>query len=350
MSITETTDVRPGHEIDCSLLGQYLKANLDEFSGPLTIRQFAGGQSNPTFLLDTPTRSYVLRKKPAGALLQGAHAIEREFRVMSALANTDVPVPVALLLCLDETILGTPFYVMEHIQGRVVRHASLPDSTPADRAAIYDAMNQTAAALHNFDWAAAGLSDFGKHGDYIGRQIRLWTRQYEATKTHEIPAMDRLIAWLPENVPEGDETAIAHGDFRLENLILHPTENRVLAIIDWELATLGHPLSDMAFNCMIYHVPPDMPGLRGLAGLDLTALGIPAEQDYIEAYCRRTGRDTIAHWDFYLAFGMFRSAAILQGVYSRALNDNAANPDALEVGQVARPLSEIAWSQIAHRA
>ncbi|MGH6617322.1 phosphotransferase [Sphingomonas sp.] len=349
MSAAELTKVRIGNEIDAGALSAYLEAHLDGYAGPLSIQQFAGGQSNPTFLLETPGRNYVLRKKPGGTLLPGAHAIEREFYILAALGNTDVPVPEALLLCEDPAILGTPFYLMEHVVGRVARHASLPDSDPADRTAIYDAMNATAAVLHGIDWSAAGLSGFGKHGDYIARQIRLWSRQYEASKTHDIPEMDRLIAWLPENIPTGDETTIAHGDFRLENLVLHPTDNRVIAILDWELATLGHPLSDIAFNCMVYHVAPDFPGLRGIAGLDLTALGIPSEQEYLAAYCRRTGRERIDAWDFYLAFAMFRSAAILQGVYARALQNNAANPDALTVGQAAGPLARIAWRQVEPR-
>ncbi len=350
MTGSELTDIRAGHEIDVGALARYLADALDGFRGPLVVRQFAGGQSNPTFLLTTPGRSYVLRKKPHGALLPGAHAIEREYRVLSALAGTGVPVPAALLLCEQPAILGTPFYVMEHVAGPVARHASLPGEDPSSRAAIYDSMNAAAARLHSVDWAGAGLSDFGKHGGYIERQIRLWTRQYEAAQTHDIPAIDRLIDWLPANMPATDETAITHGDFRLENLILHQAENSVAAVLDWELATLGHPLADLAFNCIVYHVAPDMPGLRGLAGLDLAALGIPSESAYVAAYCRRTGRDRIDDWDFYLAFAMFRSAAILQGVYHRAVNKTAANPDALLVGGSAGPLAAIAWDIVKHRA
>jgi aminoglycoside phosphotransferase (APT) family kinase protein len=350
MISADLTEVRAGHAIDAARLEGYLADRLDGFAGPLMIRQFAGGQSNPTFLLDTPGRAYVLRKKPPGVLLPGAHAIEREFRVMAALSGTAVPAPQALLLCEDPTIVGTPFYLMEHVAGRVARHASLPGLSPRDRAEIYDGMNATVAALHQIDWRAAGLADFGKPGGYIARQIRLWSRQYEVSKTGEIAAMDRLMAWLPDHVPTDDPTTIAHGDFRLENLVLHPTENRVLAILDWELATLGHPLSDIAFSCMVYHVPPEFPGIRGVAGLDLTALGIPSEEDYLARYCERTGRPGVADWDFYLAFAMFRSSAILQGVHARALQNNAANPDALDVGRAAAPLAEIAWSKVAHRA
>ncbi len=350
MSGAELTAVRAGHALDEAALSSFLAVNLPGFAGPLALRQFAGGQSNPTFLVETPGRNYVLRKKPSGALLPGAHAVEREFRILRALATSEVPVPQPLLLCDDAAVLGTPFYVMEHVEGRVARHASLPGATSASRAAIYDAMNETLALLHRIDWQSAGLADFGKQGDYIARQVRLWARQYEASRTHDIPAMDRLIEWLPRHIPIDDQTTIAHGDFRLENLVLHPTEDRVLAVLDWELATLGHPLSDLAFNCMVYRVPPEMPGLRGVAGLDLAALGIPSEHDYVADYCRRTGRKHIAAWDFYLAFAMFRSAAILQGVYARALQNNAANPDALTVGRVAAPLSDIAWRLVADRA
>jgi aminoglycoside phosphotransferase (APT) family kinase protein len=350
MSAAELTVARPGHELDAGRLDDYFRSRIPDYQGPLSIRQFAGGQSNPTYLLTGPKTSYVLRKKPGGALLQGAHLIEREYRVMSALAETAVPVPKTLSLCEDPTVLGTPFFVMEHIKGRIMRSASVPGVTIEDRAALYDAMNGTAAALHSVDWEAAGLSDFGKRHDYILRQVRLWSRQYQASKTHPIPALERLIEWLPEHIPAGEETRIAHGDFRLENLIFHPTRNEVSAVLDWELATLGHPLSDLAFNCMVYHVPPEMPGIRGIAGLNLKALGIPSEVEYVAAYCRRTGRDAIADWDYYVAFAMFRSAAILQGVYTRALQNNASNPDALAVGRAAEPLANLAWQQIAHLA
>jgi len=350
MSIAELTVARPGHELDTGRLDDYLRSRISDYQGPLSVRQFAGGQSNPTYLLTTPRMSYVLRKKPAGMLLPGAHSIEREYRVMSALGGTPIPVPKTLAHCEDSTLLGTPFFVMEHIEGRIMRSASVPGVAIEDRTALYDAMNATAAVLHSVDWKAIGLSDFGKHSDYISRQVRLWSRQYEASKTHPIPALERLIEWLPEHLPAGDETRIAHGDFRLENLIFHPTRNEVSAVLDWELSTLGHPLSDLAFNCMVYRVPPEMPGIRGIAGLDLQALGIPSEREYVAAYCRRTGRDAIADWDYYIAFAMFRSAAILQGVYARALQNNASNPDALAVGGAAEPLADIAWQQIAHRA
>jgi aminoglycoside phosphotransferase (APT) family kinase protein len=346
----EVTDIRVGHQFDVMVLESYLRDVLPRFSGHLSVRQFAGGQSNPTFLLRTADRAFVLRKKPSGTLLPGAHQIEREYRIMSALADTAVPVPKMFAMCVDPSIIGTPFYVMEYVKGRVLRRASIPDASPADRAAIYDAMNETAAALHTFDWRSAGLSDFGKQNGYLSRQIRTWSRQYEATKTQPIPAMDRLVAWLPENVPVSDETTIAHGDFRLENLVFHPSENRVLAILDWELATLGHPLSDLAFNCMVYRLPPEMPALSGLAGLDLVSTGIPTEAAFVSAYCQRTNRKSIDDWDFFMAFAMFRTAAILQGVYARAVQNNASSPDALQVGKLAGPLAEIAWSQVAYRA
>jgi aminoglycoside phosphotransferase (APT) family kinase protein len=350
MSAADLIEMREGHRLSVELVESSLRARICGFQGPLTIRQFAGGQSNPTYLLSTPGADYVLRKKPSGSLLPGAHLIEREFRVMSALSEVGIPVPKMYFLCEDLSITGTAFYVMEHVKGRVMRDATVSGAQPAARAAIYDSMNAAAAALHSVDWQRAGLSDFGKHNSYIARQIGVWTRQYQASQTHPIPAMDRLIAWLPDNIPTEDETRVTHGDYRLENLILHPQENRVIAILDWELSTLGHPLCDMAHNCMVYHVPPSMPGIRGIAGLDLDTLGIPSERAYMEAYCRRTGRESISSWDFYLAFSMFRSAAILQGVYARALQKNASNADALTVGKAAAPLAEIAWSQVARRA
>ena len=335
--------VRDGHRFDEARLAAYLAGRLPGVSAPMTLRQFEGGQSNPTFLIESATGRYVLRKKPPGALLPSAHLVEREYRVMRALKDSDVPVPAMHLLCEDDSLIGTSFYVMDHIEGRVFRDPSLRGIPPADRAAIYDAMNDTLARLHAVDWRAAGLADFGKPENYVGRQTDRWTRQYRASQTQEIAAMDRLIDWLPAHMPADEEVSIAHGDFRLENLIFHPAEPRILAVLDWELSTLGHPLSDLAYNCMTYHFPAEGLSFPGLGGLDLATLGIPAESDYVDAYCRRTGRDGIPEWQFFLAFSLFRMAAILQGVYARSLQGNAASEKAAKMGKMPALLAGIAW-------
>jgi aminoglycoside phosphotransferase (APT) family kinase protein len=283
----------------------------------------------------------VLRRKPPGKLLPSAHAVDREYRVMAALAGTDVPVPRMLALCEDDAVIGTAFYVMEYVEGRVLWDPALPGMTPGERAAHYDELNRVLAALHRVDYAAVGLADFGRFGHYIERQVARWSKQYEAATTERIAAMDRLIAWLPQHLPDADETSIVHGDFRLDNVIFHPTEPRVLAVLDWELSTLGHPLSDFAYQVMAWRLTPQQ--FRGLGGLDLAALGIPSEQDYVAAYCRRTGRAAIPHWEFYLIFNMFRIAAILHGVLARALQGNAASQDAVETGGRARLVADVAW-------
>ena len=272
---------------------------------------------------------------------------------MRALADSEVPVPAMLLLCEDDTVIGQTFFVMEHVEGRVLPAPDLPEAaSPAERAAIYDAMNRTLARLHSVDWRAAGLSDFGKPADYVARQITRWTRQYEAARHREIPAMEALIEWLPANVPEEaggrGETTIAHGDFRLDNMILHPTAPRVVAVVDWELSTLGHPLADLAYNCMTYHLPRGA-RWKGLGGVDCEALGIPSEEDYVAAYCRRTGRAGVPDWNFFMAFGLFRLAAICQGVYARAVQGNASSRNALEIGRKAPTLAETGW-RIARRS
>lgn len=329
---------------DEARLGEYLVRELPDFAPPFRIERIVGGQSNPTFVVATEKRRYILRKKPPGVLLPSAHAVEREYRIITALRKTAVPVPGARLLCEDSSIIGTPFYIMDFVEGRVFRDNRLPGMTRPERIAIYDAMSDALAGLHKVDWAAAGLADYGKPRDFVRRQIALWTRQFEAAKTHEIPAMDRLMQWLPEHAPEDDETAIAHGDFRLENIIFHPTEPRPLAIIDWELSTLGHPLCDLAYNCMTYRLPQYMIGCGGLADVDIAALGLPDENAYVARYCRLTSRKGIPNWPFFMAFAMFRSAAIVQGVYARALQNNAANSNALEIGFYAAPVAKIAWS------
>ena len=335
--------VRDAHRFDEARLARYLSETLPAFAPPLTVRQFEGGQSNPTFLLETAGARYVLRKKPPGTLLPSAHLVEREYRVMTALGDSGVPVPAMHLLCEDPGVIGTSFYVMEHVPGRVFRDPSLPGLDRAERAALYDAMNDALARLHGVDWRAAGLADFGKPERYLARQTDRWTRQYQASKTEEIPAMDSLIDWLPLHLPEDDDVAIAHGDFRLENLIFHPTEPKVLAVLDWELSTLGHPLSDLAYNCMTYHFPAKGLSFPGLGGLDLDSLGIPSEADYVAAYGRRAGRDSIPDWKVFLAFSLFRMAAILQGVYARALQGNAASEKATRMGGMPALLAGIAW-------
>jgi aminoglycoside phosphotransferase (APT) family kinase protein len=331
------------HRFDVERLLRYLKAQLPGFSGPLQVQQFQGGQSNPTYLLTTPERRYVMRSKPAPAakLLPSAHAIEREFRVMRALGARGIPVPEVVLLCEDEAVIGRAFFLMQHVEGRVLWDPSLPGLPPSGRSAVYDEMNRVIAALHSVDIVAAGLADFGRAGNYFERQIGRWSKQYRASETEPIEAMDRLIEWLPAHVPPGDETTVVHGDFRLDNLIFHPTEARVLAVIDWELSTLGHPLADFSYLCMGWHIPPG--AFRGIAGLDLDSLGIPSEQDFIRRYCSRTGRAAIEHWNFYLAYNLFRIAAILQGVYKRALEGLASADNAHAAGDNARALASIGW-------
>jgi aminoglycoside phosphotransferase (APT) family kinase protein len=346
----ETTAIRDGHGFDVDRLRAYLADRLPEQPTRFDITQFRGGQSNPTFLVATGARRYVLRKKPPGDLLPSAHMIEREFFVFEKLAPTGVPVPTVRHLCEDPGVIGTPFYVMDFLDGRVFRNPALPDCSVAERTAIYDSMNSTLATLHSVDYRAAGLDTFGRPENYVARQIALWTKQYRASETETIEAIDTLIDWLPAHIPAGEEHAIAHGDFRLENLVFAPDSAEVLAVLDWELATLGHPLCDVAYNCMIYDLPSTTPNLGGLSDLDLPSLGIPLEADYVDAYCRRTGRDGIAEFDFYKAFSLFRFAAIAQGIYSRALEGTASAPNALEVGRLARPLAERGWSHVSWRA
>jgi len=340
----EVSEVRRAHVFDQQALARYMTEHVEGFRGPLAVQQFKGGQSNPTFLLEADGRRYVLRKKPPGKLLASAHQVDREYRVMRALADSDVPVPAALALCEDDGVIGAAFYIMDFVEGRIFRNAQLPDQSPAERTAIYDHMNEVLARLHGVDYAAAGLGDFGKPGNYIARQINRWTKQYRAAETGTIEPMEQLIAWLPEHLPAGDETCIAHGDFRLENTICHPTEPRIVAVLDWELATLGHPLADLAYNCLPYHM--HNAELGSLDRTDFAATGIPREQDYVAAYCRRTGRDDIEHWNFYLAFSLFRLASIVQGVYKRALDGNASSDTASAYGDVCAALAGLAWSMV----
>lgn len=343
MSDSETTEIRGGQTIDSERLAVYLADHLPEFTNPLTIRQFKGGQSNPTYLLQTPDRKYVLRKKPPGDLLPSAHMIEREYRVMAALKNSGVPVANARVLCEDSSILGTPFYVMDHIEGRIFRDPAAPGLSPKARADIYNAMVDAMAALHRVNWETVGLADFGKPTNYLTRQIKLWTRQYDAAKTHDIKSMDSLMTWLPENIPANEKTTIAHGDFRLENLMFAPDTPDILAVLDWELATLGHPYADLAYNCLIWHLPAATPHLSGLGGLDLAELGIPSENTYVARYCAGVGIDHVPDFHFYLAFSFFRFASIAQGIYTRFKAGNAAAPNAEEVGLLAGPLADLGW-------
>lgn len=342
-------EVREAHRFDEDKLARYLHEVLaSEFADGFEIQQFEGGQSNPTFLLKTPGgQRYVLRKKPPGKLLPSAHQVEREYRVIAALNPTDVPVPEALHLCEDDSVIGTPFYVMRFVEGRVFDRPSLDGAADGERGAMFSAMAETLARLHRVDYEAAGLGDFGKPGNYISRQIDRWSRQYEASRAdNDAPSMDKLMAWLPENLPAGDETTIAHGDFRPGNLMFHPERSEVVSILDWELCTLGHPLSDLAYFCIPWHLPTGLPGMSGLDGLDLKALGIPSEQEFVREYCQRAGRgDGIEDWPFYVAFALFRLAAILQGVYKRGLDGNASSASATQMGQGVEFLAAIGWQQ-----
>jgi len=342
----DTRPVAANNAIDVERLAAWLALNVAPLDGPLEIAQFKGGQSNPTYLLAAGRQRYVLRRKPPGKLLPSAHAVDREFRVIRALADTDVPVAQALALCEDDAVIGTAFYVMEYVSGRVFWDPQLPDLAPAERTLVHDEINRVIAALHRVDYVAVGLGDYGRPGEYIARQVARWSKQYLASETEKIDSMDRLIAWLPENIPAGDETRIVHGDYRIDNVIFHPAEPRILAVLDWELSTLGNPLADFAYHCMVWRIPPGT--FRGLGGLDLAALGIPSERDYVAAYCRRTGRDDIEprDWEYYMAYNMFRIAAIAQGVMARALQGNASSAQALETGRAARPLAELAWRQV----
>ncbi|HVS63079.1 MAG TPA: phosphotransferase [Thermoanaerobaculia bacterium] len=333
--------VRDVHSFDPQGLERWLERHVAGYRGPVEVLQFAGGQSNPTYSLESPSGRYVLRRKPPGKLLPSAHAVDREYRVLTALRATGVPVARTFALCEDDDVIGTAFYVMEHVDGRVLRDPLLPGCKPAERAAIYDAMNATLAVLHRVDFVAVGLEDFGKQGEYVARQIHRWTKQYRASETVTITEMDRLIEWLPRHIPEDDETTLVHGDFRLENMIFHPTEPEVLAVLDWELSTLGHPLADLSYNCLLYRTDPDAFG--GFGDTDLAALGIPTESEYVAAYCRRTGRESIDGWEFYMAFALFRIAAILQGIMGRVVDGTAAAKNAAERGAMAPAVARRGW-------
>ena len=323
--------------LDIEKLENYLTQHMPEFKGPLTAEKFAGGQSNPTFKLTAGSGTYVLRRKPPGQLLKSAHAVDREFKVISALESTDVPVPKTYILCEDNAVIGSMFYIMEYLEGRIFWDSSLPEvSSNEERTAIYDEMNRVLAALHNVDIDAVGLREYGAPGNYVERQINRWIKQYRASETDFIPEMEELITWLPENMPAYDGTVtLAHGDYRLDNVMFHPTEPRIIAVLDWELSTLGHPLADLAYQCMGWAMP------GSLMGVDRAALGIPSDEDYIAAYCKRTGRDGIDNWNFYLAFCYFRLAGILQGIKKRAQIGTASSDEARAKGEMVKPLAEM---------
>ena len=354
-----TKPVSDTHAFDMAALTAWMQQHVEGFAGPLQAEMFKGGQSNPTYKLVTPGRSYVMRSKPGpvAKLLPSAHAIEREFKVMRGLAGTQVPVPRMYALCEDESVIGRAFYIMEFKDGRVLWDQSLPEMTPAQRGAYYDELNRVIAALHTVDFAAQGLADYGKSGNYFERQIGRWSKQYVASITQPIPEMDQLMAWLPANLPDSakDESkvSIVHGDYRLDNVMFHATEPRAVAVLDWELSTLGHPLADFSYHCMAWHIPASLG--RGIGGLDLAALGIPSEAEYLRRYCERTGLATPeqlqADWNFYLAYNMFRIAAILQGIAKRVEAGTASSAQAKASGDTARPMAELAWSYAQkHRA
>jgi aminoglycoside phosphotransferase (APT) family kinase protein len=339
-----TKPVAERQKVDLGALSDYMHKHVDGFTGDLQIEQFKGGQSNPTFMLTAGSQRYVLRTKPAPAakLLPSAHAIEREFRVMDALSKAGFPAARQYALCEDEDVIGRAFYIMEFMDGRVLWDQSMPNMSNAERAAHYDEMNRVIAQLHTIDYKGIGLETYGKPGNYFGRQIDRWTRQYKASETEHIPAMEHLIEWLPQHIPAGEQTTIVHGDYRLDNMIFHPTEPRILAVLDWELSTLGHPLADFSYHCMSWHIVPGL--FRGIAGLDLKSLGIPTEEDYLAKYSERTG--IAIHKEdfrFYLAYNMFRMAGILQGIMKRYQDGTAASEQALKNGQAARPMAEMGW-------
>jgi aminoglycoside phosphotransferase (APT) family kinase protein len=337
----------PAHNtFDAARLTAWMQNHIAGFAGPIEVQQFAGGQSNPTFLVQSPSRRYVLRRKPPGKLLPSAHAVDREFRVLAALKDSPVPVARVHALCEDPDVIGSAFYVMDYVEGRIFWDALLPEAAPSERRAIYLEMVRVLAALHSLDYKAVGLSDYGKPGQYVERQVSRWTQQYRASETEKIDAMERLIEWLPKHIPADEQTSIVHGDFRLDNTIFHPTESRILAVLDWELSTLGHPLVDLAYYCLRFHLP--VAEFRGLGGIDAESHLIPSEAESVAEYCRLRGIAPVPprDWTYYLAFCMFRLTGILQGVLARALQGNASSATALQAGRRARPLAELGWKLI----
>ncbi|MCK9503733.1 MAG: phosphotransferase [Porticoccaceae bacterium] len=337
-----TSAVREGHQFNVDALTAWMGANVDGFQAPLRVEQFKGGQSNPTFKLITPKRNYVLRKKPPGPVFKGAHAIDREVRILQALGKTEFPVPHVYGFCSDDGVIGTWFYVMEMVEGRVFWDATFPGISNAERPAYFDAMNKTLAYLHQLNPRDIGLEDFGKPGNYFQRQIDRWSKQYQDdVEAGRDDNMDKVIAWLNERIPEGDETSIVHGDFRCDNMIFHATEPKVIAVLDWELSTLGNPLSDFCYHTTMYHMPPDI--VAGLGNADIEALNIPSEKDYIAAYCSRTGREGIPDYAFYMVFNFFRLAAIFHGIKGRVIRGTASSSQAQERAKKFPELARIAW-------
>lgn len=347
--MSDTIPVRPALAFDEAALARWLDANVQGFTGPLTVEQFRGGQSNPTYKLTTPRRAYVLRRKPPGALLKGAHAVEREARVIAALHATGFPVPHVYGLCTDDSVIGTWFYVMDMVEGRVFWDTRFPDVPRPDRPAYFDEMNATIARLHSIDYGAIGLADYGRPGNYFARQIARWSQQYLSdAEAGRDPNMDRLVAWLPAHVPTADQdlSAIVHGDFRCDNMIFHPSEPRVVAVLDWELSTLGHPLSDFAYHAMMYRMPPTV--VAGLACADLAALNVPTETEYLAAYCRRTDRADMPDYNYYVAFNFFRLAAIIHGIKGRVARGTASSAQAQQRADAFPAFAALAWEQARH--
>jgi aminoglycoside phosphotransferase (APT) family kinase protein len=339
-----TTSVRSAHRFDEAQLDAWLGANIQDYAGPLRVEEFKGGQSNPTYQLVTPARRYVLRRKPPGKLLKGAHAVDREAKVIKALGKTGFPVPRVYGVCLDESVLGTWFYVMEHIEGRIFWDASFPNVPTQERPQYFQAMNATLARLHCADYEAIGLGDFGRPAGYFSRQIGLWTKQYlQDTDAGRDANMDRIIEWLPGNIPASDEATIVHGDYRCDNMVFHPTQPRILAVLDWELSTLGHPVADFCSHAMMYRMPPHI--VAGLGNIDPGSLNIPTEQEYVAAYCQNTGRESLPEYDFGLAFSFFRMAAILHGIKGRAIRGTAASAKAQDHAAAFPQMATLAWEE-----
>jgi aminoglycoside phosphotransferase (APT) family kinase protein len=338
-----TRDVLDAHRFDERRLEDYLSSHVESFQGPLTVSEFKGGQSNPTYFLEAGSGRYVLRRKPPGKLLKSAHAVDREFRVISALYATGFPVPRPYVLCEDDEVIGTAFYVMEFVDGRIFWDLDLPGLEPEERAAIYDNVNATIARLHTIDHEAAGLGDFGAPGNYFERQISRWSKQYRASETGTVTAMDSLLEWLPTNIPDDQSASIVHGDYRLDNMVLHPSEPRVIAVLDWELSTIGHPLADFTYHLMAWRMPSIGFGARGFAGVSLDELGIPSESEYLAKYCERTGRESIPDYNFCMAYNFFRLAAILQGIAGRVRDGTAASAHAAQAINAVQPLADLGW-------
>lgn len=331
----------PETTTDWGSLETWLSKHVAGYRGPAQIGRFEGGQSNPTYRLDAASGSLVLRRKPGGTLLPSAHAVDREYRVLDALADSGIPLAHVHGYCADESVIGRAFYVMDFVEGRVFWDQSLPDLSRDDRAAVFDSLNETIARLHGIDPAAVGLEDFGRPGNFMERQIGRWSKQYRASETVPIPSMDRLIEWLPGEIPQQTGASIVHGDYRLDNVIIHPSEPRIVAVLDWELSTLGDPLADFAYHVMAWRISPEI--FRGLGGVDIASLGIPDEASYVARYCERTGRAGIPSWRFYMVYSMFRLAAIMQGIAKRALDGNASSVDATRIGAATRPIADQAW-------